>query len=259
MKLEARGVDVHLGGRGRVLEGVELGGRRGEIVCLVGPNGAGKSTLLRALAGLLAPTRGKVLLDGADIGGMERREIARSIAFLPQGTPSDLPFSALEVVLMGRSPHLGPMGLDGERDRAIAHASLRRVDAQQLVDRPFHRLSGGERQRVLLARLLAQRAPFWLLDEPTTHLDLGHQQLALRLVRDHARGGGGAVVVLHDLQQAARIADRIGVLAGGRLIAFGPPREVLQDELLRTCFGLSFEWLEDGDGQPLLMPRWQVG
>lgn len=259
MKLQAQGISVALEGRGLALEEVNLDAEGGEVVCLVGPNGAGKSTLLRALAGLVSPCAGSVHLGGVDLASMQRRAIARSIAFLPQELPVDLPFTAAEVALMGRSPHLGPMGLEGEADREIATRSLARVGAEAWRDRPFHQLSGGERQRVLLARLLAQEAPVWLLDEPTAHLDLAHQQLALRLVREHARGGGLAVIVLHDLSQAARIADQMALLAGGRLVSWGPPREVLRGDRLFDAFGLSFDWVEDEEGGAFLLPRWQVG
>ncbi|MFO7156812.1 MAG: ABC transporter ATP-binding protein [Pseudomonadota bacterium] len=252
--LEARGVGLERKDGRVVLRDVDLEVAPGEILGIVGKNGAGKSTLLRVLAGLLLPACGRVLLEGFDLSSLERREIARRIAFLPQEVPADLPFTAREVALMGRSPHLGPMGLDGPEDRRIAEESLHQTGTLELADRPFFRLSGGERQRVWIARALAQRAPLWLFDEPTAHLDLAQQRLVLDLLRRHAARGGAAVAVLHDLGQAARVCDRVLVLDAGRPIALGPPHEILTPERLESVFGLRFA--RGGEGSSVPVPEW---
>lgn len=257
MKLEAKGIEVEREGGIPVLQGIDLEVREGEIVGILGKNGAGKSTLLRVLAGLLSPKRGRVLLDGRELASLGRKEIARHLAFLSQEIPADLPFTAREVALMGRSPHLGGMGLDGPEDRRIAEESLRATQTSELADRPFSRLSGGERQRVWIARALAQRAPIWLFDEPTAHLDLAQQRLVLELLRRHAARGGSVVAVLHDLSQAARVCDRVLVLEGGRPFALGAPRDVLTPAGLEAVFGLRFAWARAGaSGDPLPLPDW---
>lgn len=238
--VEVRDLRVAFDSGREVLRGVDLELRGGEVLGLVGPNGAGKSTLSRAMAGLLAPSGGEVRLDGAAIGSYRRRELARRIAYLSQEAPADLSFTAAEVVLMGRSPHLGALGLDGAADREAAWEALAEVGATSFADRPMHALSGGERRRVFLARILAQRAPVWILDEPTTHLDLAHQHLVMRLARAHAARGRSALCVLHDITQAHACCDRVAVIEAGRVRAAGPPEEVLRPALLREVFGVRF-------------------
>lgn len=256
--LEARRLEVDLEGRPSVLRGIDLQLGRGEVLGIVGANGAGKSTLLRALGGLVPSSEGGVFLYGAPISRLSRREVARQIAFLPQTVPPDLPFTALEVVRMGRSPHLGPLGLESEADDEIAWSCLRNAEAEELGERPFRLLSGGERQRVLLARAMAQEAPVWLLDEFTSHLDLGNQGRALRIARDHASSGGAVVAVLHDLTQAARLCDRLALLHRGALLSVGEPAEVLDPEQLETCFGLPFSRGILEGSEPVLVPRWSI-
>src|SRR5690606_26672821 len=226
-----------------------------ELLGLARPSGAGEGGPPGVLAGLLPPGRGRGRLDGTPLGGPSRKEVARRVAFLPQEVPADLPFTALEVALMGRSPHLGELGLDGPEDRRIAEESLRATESLHLADRPFFALSGGERQRVWLARALAQRAPVWLWDEPTSHLDLAHQRLVLRLLRRHAQLGGAAAVVLHDLSQAAWVCDRLLLVDGGRAVAVGSPGELLSPARLQEVFGLRFAWGRAGD-RPLPYPDW---
>lgn len=254
--LAAEGLGLERGGKS-IFQGVDLALAPGEILGILGTNGAGKSSLLRVLAGLLPPSRGRVRLDGTPLGGLSRKEVAQRIAFLPQEVPSDLPFTALEVALMGRSPHLGGLGLDGPEDRRIAEESLRATESLAFATRPFSRLSGGERQRVWLARALAQRAPIWLFDEPTTHLDLGQQRLVLRLLRRHATRGGSVAVVLHDLSQAAWLCDRVLLLEAGRLLAAGSPAEVLTPSRLEAAFGLGFTWARSTSGRPIPIPDWE--
>ncbi|MGE0543722.1 MAG: heme ABC transporter ATP-binding protein [Dehalococcoidia bacterium] len=233
--LEARAVSFHVGARALVQE-VSLDLRPGEILALVGPNGAGKSTLLRLLAGDLQPSAGAVLLDEAPLRTYGARALALRRAVLPQQTVLQFAFSAREVVLMGRSPHLGFAASERGHDHEVVDWAMSETDTLDLAARSFPTLSGGEQQRVSLARVLAQEAPIVLLDEPTASLDIHHQELVMETARSMAAGGTAVLTVLHDLNLAAAAADRVAVLHQGRLAALGPPREVCTEELLSEVF-----------------------
>jgi iron complex transport system ATP-binding protein len=228
----------------------------GEVLGLVGPNAAGKSTLLRLAAGLLMPQAGEARLDGRPLRSLGRHARARAIAFLGQHQPDDLPFSALEVALMGRAPHLGPWALEAPGDLACAREALAELDAAALADRPVGQLSGGERQRVFVARALAQQARLLLFDEPLQALDLAHQLLVVRAVRRRADAAGAALLVLHDLSLAAAVCDRLALLGGGRLLCVGSPAEVLQPGPLSLAYGAALDVARHPDtGQLLVSPR----
>jgi len=236
--------------------GVSLRVDPGEVVGLIGPNAAGKSTLARIACGLLRPAAGSVRLRGDDAFALPRRERARRVAFLSQDEPADLPFTAREVALMGRAPHLGLWALEAPGDRALAEAALAEADALDLAGRPVAQLSGGERQRVFLARAFAQDAALLVLDEPTGALDLSHQVLLVRAVRRRAQSGRGALLVLHDLALAGAACDRLVLLRAGRLLAEGPPLEVLRPEVLGEAYGTEVDVVPDpATGQPLVAPR----
>jgi iron complex transport system ATP-binding protein len=210
----------------------------GELVGLVGPNGSGKTSLLRAITGAVRTERGRVLLEGRDAATLSRRERALLVAVVPQTPALPEAFTALEVVLMGRSPHLRLLENEGAADVRAAQAAMLATATRPLAARPVGRLSGGERQRVVLARALAQQTPLLLLDEPTAHLDIGHQASVLRLMRDLCRGDGRAVLAaVHDLTLAAQYCDRLVMLRAGTVVAEGPPRVVLQRPLLEDVYG----------------------
>ncbi|GAB4586118.1 heme ABC transporter ATP-binding protein [Nocardia sp. IFM 10818] len=232
--MRARGVGLERNGGRRVLDEVDFEVVAGQIVALVGPNGAGKSTLLAALAGELEPDAGTVELDGQPLAHWAPVDMARRRAVLPQNHTVGFPFTAREVVAMGRAPWARTVRQD-EDDKQIA-AALRATDVEHLAGRQFPALSGGERARVALARVLAQDTATLLLDEPTAALDLGHQEQVLRLARERATAGAAVVVVVHDLGVAAAYADRVAVLDAGRIAADGPPREVLTGELLSRVY-----------------------
>ncbi|WP_408648865.1 heme ABC transporter ATP-binding protein [Streptomyces poriticola] len=250
---EAESLQVRLDGR-PVLDGVDTAVRAGEVLALVGPNGAGKSTLLGALAADLPPAAGVVRVHGRPAPEWSAPELALRRAVLPQSAALSFPFRVEEVVRMGRAPWAGTPAED-EDDPAVDEA-MARTEVTGFAGRPFSALSGGERARVALARVLAQRAPLLLLDEPTAALDLRHQELVLRLCRERARAGDAVVVVLHDLGLAAAYADRVAVLRAGRVAADGPPREVFSDHLLTEVYDQPVEVLpHPRTGAALVTPR----
>jgi iron complex transport system ATP-binding protein len=228
----------------------------GEFIGLLGPNGCGKTSLLQLIAGVSRPERGRVLLQGKSLSEISRSEIARMVSVLPQETFVEFPFTALEVVLMGRSPYLKRFQWEGPRDLEIAQEAMRLTDCLEFAERDVRSLSGGERERVLLARALAQEPKILLLDEPTTHLDLKHQSEIFRLLRKlHVQQGLTLIVVLHDLNFAATACQRLLLLAGGRLQADGAPADVLKAGTIREVFG-AVVWAgrEEKSGRPFFLP-----
>ncbi len=246
-------VGIRLGGR-EVLRGVSLEVAPGEVVGLVGPNGAGKTTLFRIASRVLEPERGMVRVGGRPLESYRRRALAAEMAVVPQEVSVPFPFSLGEVVLMGRFPHLGTLGLESGRDVELARAAMQRVGIAELADRSILDCSGGERQLALVARALVQEPRVLLLDEPTAHLDLRHRMSVLAVVRELAAGGRAALVVSHDLTLAARSCDRIALLSRGALLDVGPPAQVLTPENLRRGFGIEAEVLHAADGTPLVLP-----
>jgi iron complex transport system ATP-binding protein len=237
-RMELRAENVVAGyGRRAVLHGVSLSVTGGSFVGLVGPNGSGKSTVLRVLAGTLALWEGRVLLGDTSIGRLSRGQVARSIAVVPQSPPLPDTFTALEIVLMGRSPHLRLLESEGEHDYAIAWEALARSQATHLADRPVGELSGGECQMVVVARAIAQRPAVMLLDEPTSHLDLRHQTQAMEVVRGMCDEGLGALGVFHDVNLAAQYCDEICLMDQGVIVARGAPEDVLTDANVLSVYG----------------------
>lgn len=210
---------------------------RGEVLALVGPNGAGKTSLLRILNRLLTPSRGAVYLDGRDLKRLSAAAVAREAALVASEGEQNLLFTVREAVALGRLPHLGPLQREGKPDRDAVDRALALTDLDVLADRPLSTLSGGQAQRVFLARALAQEPRILLLDEPTAHLDLGHQVRFLQLVRGLGEDGVTVVVALHDLNLASLYADRLLLMAGGRPQALGEPAEVLDPDLIAAAYG----------------------
>jgi iron complex transport system ATP-binding protein len=237
-----------------VLDGVDLEVGVGEWVAVIGPNGAGKTTLLRAVAGTL-PFQGSVMIAGKQLSGMSRREASRMIAVVPQHPVIPDATTALEYVLLGRTPYIGYWDMEKADDVLIAHSALERLAADDLAARPMGRLSGGERQRVVLARALAQDAAVLLLDEPTTSLDIGHQQQVLDLVDGLRRERSITILAaFHDLTLAAQYADRMALLDGGSIVAEGAPAEVLTAGVLSRFSGARVTVIESPDGDPIVVP-----
>jgi len=222
-----------------VVDGVSLSVSRATIVGLLGPNGSGKTTLLRLLSGTLIPDHGRVFLDGQAIAEMSRRDLARRIAVVPQETHSAFDYSALEIVMMGRYPHLGAFELEGASDLAIARRAMADTGTTSFEDRRFAALSGGEKQRVVIAGALAQASDVLLLDEPTASLDLGFQfEIAALLSRLNRERGTTMVVSTHDLNLAATLCTELVLLKAGRVIAQGPTDAVLTPAHVRDLYGV---------------------
>jgi len=220
-----------------VLDGVSLDATRGTIVGLLGPNGSGKTTLLRLLSGVLQPASGRVLIDGRPIGQLTRRDVARRVAVVPQETRSTFDFSVIDMVLMGRYPHLEPFELEGAADQAIARDALAATGTAALAPRSFSTLSGGEKQRVVIASALAQASELLLLDEPTAALDLRYQfEIAALLRRLNAERGTTMIVSTHDLNLAAALCQRVVLLRQGRVIARGSIEDTLTAENIRLLY-----------------------
>jgi iron complex transport system ATP-binding protein len=248
--LALQDVAVDLGAR-RVLSRVDLTVESGELVLLAGRNGAGKTTLLRAAAGLLPLARGEVTLGGRPLESFGRRALGQRIAFVSQENAVPFPFTAGQLVLLGRTPHLGLLAFESRADVAAAERALERLGLSDLADRSVLELSGGERQLVQLARALAQDASVLLLDEPTAHLDLSHRALVRGLLLELAQEGRAVLAVSHDLG-AARAANRVALLAEGEILAAGAPAEVLRADLLRTAFGVEAEVIDTPTGPAVL-------
>ena len=239
----------------RVLEGVSLEVGAGELWAILGPNGAGKSTLLKTVLGLHPLLAGSVELDGRPLDAFSPAERARFAAWVPQDFDPEGGFFGLELVLMGRAPHLSRFGLPSPEDVARARSCLEELGIGHLAGRSSQAMSGGERRLLLLARALVQDAKLLLLDEPTAFLDLKHQVEALARVRARLGGGLGAIAVLHDLNLAAAFADRVLLLREGRVLAQGPTREVLEPERLQALSQVPIAVAQTGAGQPLFAPR----
>jgi iron complex transport system ATP-binding protein len=256
----ATGVTVAIDGR-VIVDACDLTVGRGDWVTIVGPNGAGKTTLLHALAGL-RPSVGRIELNGRKLGELGGRQRARTVALVPQSPVLPAGMTVAHYVLLGRTAHLGPLGRESERDRDLVDDALHRLGLDELANRPLATLSGGERQRAVLARAIAQEPTVLFLDEPTTALDIAHQQETLELVDDLRRRLGLAVLsTMHDLTLAAQYADHLVLLVDGRIVLSGTGAQVLTGPQLATYYGAKVDvihhrgnlvvvpWRDDGDHQ----------
>jgi len=236
-----------------VLEAVNLTVGAGELVGLVGPNGSGKSTLLSLLAGLAEPTRGTVALDGRPVREMTRRDLARTVAYVPQEFELAFPFTVQEVVLTGRHSHMGWLAWESAEDLDIARRCMAAVDVEGLAHRRFRELSGGERQRVMIAAALAQEPSLLVLDEPTASLDLHFSDEVMRVIQGLVgEGGTAAVLAIHDLNLALAWCPRVALLDRGRVKADGPPSEVLTETRLVEVYGKGARIIEHSGGTAVL-------
>ena len=243
----ARGIGHEMGGRA-ILEGIDLHLEAGVLTALVGPNGAGKSTLIRILAGDTRPARGRVLVQGRPIEQFKPAQLALVRSVLLQENRLDFAFSVQQVVELGRYAYARDRRTSRRDDSEAVGRAMSATGVKALADLSFPTLSAGEQALVMIARVFAQETPVLLLDEPTASLDIRHQHRVMSLVRHRARHGGAAMAVLHDLNLAARYADRIGIVAGGRLHALGPPDQVLRPVLLSQIYRYPIEVVDHPSG-----------
>ncbi|MEE1742330.1 ABC transporter ATP-binding protein [Streptomyces sp. BE147] len=253
-RLAARGVTVGYGGR-TVIDDLDVEIPPGVITTIIGPNGCGKSTLLRTLTRLLKPAGGAVVLDGEDIAGLRTRDVAKKLGLLPQAPVAPEGLTVADLVARGRHPHQSWLRQWSSDDADVVERALAMTGVSELADRPVDSLSGGQRQRVWISMTLAQGTDLLLLDEPTTYLDLAHAVDVLDLVDDLHESGRTVVMVLHDLNLAARYSDNLIVMRDGRILEQGHPRDVITAELLREAFGLRAEVIDTPvGGGPLIVP-----
>ncbi len=223
---------------GRIVDDISLHAGADEFIGLIGPNGSGKSSLLRMIYRVLRPTAGSVTIDGEEVWRMSARENARRMAVLAQENGDGFEFSVREIVAMGRTPHKAFFAQDDDSDRQQVGDALARVGAAHLAERPFSTLSGGEKQRILIARALAQQADLLVLDEPTNHLDIRYQFEIMALIRGL---GVSVIAALHELNLAAHYCDRLYLIDAGRLVAHGPPAQVLTPGIIRAVYHVRAE------------------
>ena len=234
--------------------GVDLEVRPREVLCLLGPNGSGKTTLFKTMLGLLPAQAGEVRLDGAPLAGLARPEIARRVAYVPQAHAAHFPFTVIDMVVMGRTAHLGLFASPSQDDRRRARAALATLGIADLAEAEYTRISGGQRQLALIARSLAQEAPAIVMDEPTASLDFGNQVVVLAEIKRLAAQGLAIVLSTHDPDHAFSIGNRVALLDGGRLIAQGDPHDVLTAERLQAVYRVSVVVEQLSQGQTVCAP-----
>jgi iron complex transport system ATP-binding protein len=255
VSLRLDGVCVDIAGR-RIVSDIDLRVQDGCFAGLLGPNGSGKSTILKAIYRVHQPSAGRVLLDGLDLPSIPAREAARRLAVVIQESTVEFAVTVHEMVMLGRIPHKRAFEADSDEDREIAADALARVGCTPLAGRSFHTLSGGEKQRVLIARALAQGADHLILDEPTNHLDIRYQVEVLELVADL---GVTVLAAIHDLGLAALYCDTVHLLNNGRLVADGPPAEVITREAIQAVYDVDVAVIAHPDtGAPQLLPRRRI-
>lgn len=241
MSLLVQGLSFNYTKRPSILNDVSLSVANGDALCLLGPNGTGKTTLLRCILGILKIKQGMICIGGRNVSGMTTKELARQVAYVPQVTSTVFTYQVLDMVIMGRNPHLGVMSTPSSRDEEIAREALHKTGIPHLEKCLFSEISGGERQLVLIARALAQQANFLVLDEPTASLDFGNQTRVLKIISDLARQGYSIFMTSHFPNQAFLVCNKVAVMKGGRILACGSPDEIITDSCLSDLYSSSIK------------------
>lgn len=242
--------------KNRILTDISLSIQEGSFTCITGPNGSGKTTLMKGIAGLLRPDSGRILLEGRDTSSLSAKKIALSVAYVPQDTVIDFEFSAIDIVMMGRSPHIGRFSTENRRDYEIACEAMELTGTFELRDKSIKGMSGGERQRVMIARALAQQPKLLLLDEPTSSLDIHHQIELLDVLKELSKNRGMAIAAaIHDLNLAMQYSDKALLLDKGSVYAIGEPENVLSRENVSKVYGIDIYIIENPlTGKPHIIP-----
>ena len=243
MNLETKDLKVSLN-KNEILKGIDIELGNKEFIGIIGPNGSGKSTLLKCLYRNLSPSSGSIFIDNIEIGKISTRESAKKIGVLAQHNHHSFDFTVLDMVLMGRSPYKKLMDRDTKEDYDIVYEAIDKVNIRHLANRSFNSLSGGEQQRVILARALAQKTKCLILDEPTNHLDIKYQFQLMEIVKNL---GIEVIAAIHDLNIAAMYCDKIYVLKGGEIVAYGTPKDVLTKELIKEVYDVDAKVIKDED------------
>ena len=238
MKIEIENATFSYNGKDTVFEDVNFSVKKGEIFFILGPNGTGKSTLLKTMAGLLPLKKGKIKIEGRDVTKLSRENIAKKIGYLPQIHQPTFPFKVLDVVLMGRAPHLSAFSSPGKKDVDIAKEYIHKLGISHLIDKPYTEISGGERQLVLLARVLTQKPDILLLDEPTSHLDFGNQVRILGRIEGLSSQGLAIIITSHFPDNAFFISHKVGIINNKKLANIGHPDDVITEKTLKEIYGI---------------------
>jgi iron complex transport system ATP-binding protein len=233
---------------GAVFRNVSLAVRTGDVFCLLGPNGIGKSTLLKCLSGILRIQQGRIFLNGRDLSEFKLPDVAKHIGYVPQGLTSAFPFRIKDIIVMGRAPHLSVLASPSRADMEIAHKAMETVGVSHLADRPCNGVSGGEWQLTLIARALVQEPQILLLDEPTSHLDMGNQLKILQVIKDLANDGMTIVMASHFPDHAFLVANIVAILNNGRIAHVGAPDEVITEKNLKATYGVDVRVLQLEEG-----------
>jgi iron complex transport system ATP-binding protein len=224
-----------------LLSGVSLSVAKGDVLCLLGPNGTGKTTLLRCILGILKIKQGKILIGGRDVSSITTKELAREVAYVPQATSTVFQYRVLDVVIMGRNPHLGVMSTPSARDEEIAREALTKTGILHLENSLFNEISGGERQLVIIARALAQQSSLLVLDEPTANLDYGNQARILKIINELARQGYSIFMTSHFPNHAFLACNKVAIMKGGKILAAGSPDDIITDSCLSDLYSASIK------------------
>lgn len=241
-------------GSGNIFENINFSIKKGEVLCVLGPNGTGKTTLIKCLNRILKLNSGDIFLKGKDICSFNRKDLSRQIGYIPQGHSPVFPFTVLDVVLMGRAPHLTSLSSPSEKDYKIAQKALKRLNITHMSNKPYTELSGGEKQLVFFARVLTQKPDVLLLDEPTSHLDFGNQMRTLNIIYKMAEGGFTVIMSSHFPDHAFISADKVAIMKDCKLIDYGTPEEVITKENLEKAYNIEVKIMELEGGRKICIP-----
>lgn len=242
-------------GKEKIFQDINFSINKGEVLCILGPNGTGKTTLIKCLNCLLRLTSGNISLLGEDIYSFKKTDLARQIGYIPQGHNPVFPFTVLDVVLMGRAPHLSSMSSPSKNDYSIANECLKKLNLTNMMKKPYTELSGGEKQLVFFARVLAQKPEILLLDEPTSHLDFGNQMKTLKIINKMAQGGFTVVMSSHFPDHAFISADKVAIMKDCHIIDYGTPQDVITEESLEKAYNIGVQIMDLDEGRKICIPQ----